>query len=79
MTDDLLTIDEAAAALRMSKASFRRRLDDGEFTIIRDRRTVLVPRSALVDYLRRHTLPARSARPEARRVPRVRPLWERAE
>jgi excisionase family DNA binding protein len=55
MSDELLTIDEAAAALRMSKASFRRRLDRGEFAVIRDRRHVLVPRTTLNDYLERHT------------------------
>jgi excisionase family DNA binding protein len=59
---ELLTIDEAAAILRMSKTTFRRRLDRGEFTIVRDRRMVLVPRAALLEYLSRHTRPARDAR-----------------
>jgi excisionase family DNA binding protein len=53
--DELLTIDEAAAALRMSRTTFRRRLDRGEFTVIRDRRLVLVPRAALEAYVSRHT------------------------
>jgi excisionase family DNA binding protein len=52
---DLLTLGEAATALRMSKASFRRRLDRGEFAVIRDRRHILIPRTTLHDYLERHT------------------------
>jgi excisionase family DNA binding protein len=57
--DELLTIAEAAAALRMSKTTFRRRLSRGEFAVVRDRRVVLVPRAALVEYLDRHTAKAR--------------------
>jgi excisionase family DNA binding protein len=52
---DLLTLGEAATALRMSKASFRRRLDRGEFAVIRDRRHILIPRTTIHDYLERHT------------------------
>jgi excisionase family DNA binding protein len=85
---ELLTIDEAAALLRMSKTTFRRRLDRGEFTVVRDRRIVLVPRTALLDYLTRHTRPGRderggssgTARTTVRPAPqpsrRVRHLWE---
>jgi excisionase family DNA binding protein len=85
--DPLLTIDEAAAVLRMSKTTFRRRLDRGEISVIRDRRHVLVARSALADYLERHTIAPRTTtgRPPADRprtsppnAPsrRVRHLWE---
>jgi excisionase family DNA binding protein len=88
--EDLLTIDEAAALLRMSKKTFRRRMNQGEFAIVRDRRLVLVLRPSLVDYLRRHTVPStreRAARrvtvelepaplPTARSRGRVRKLWE---
>jgi excisionase family DNA binding protein len=86
-SDGLLTIDEAAALLRMSKTTFRRRLDRGEISVIRDRRHVLVARSALVDYLERHTIahhtPGRPAASHARRTSpaavtarRVGHLWE---
>lgn len=53
--DEFLTIDEAAAVLRMSRTTFRRRLDRGEFTVVRDRRVVLVSRAALAEYVQRHT------------------------
>jgi excisionase family DNA binding protein len=86
-SDTLLTIDEAAALLRMSKTTFRRRLERGEITVIRDRRHVLIARSALADYLERHTIAhGRATRPtatERRRASpsavvtrRVRHLWE---
>ena len=52
---DLLTLGEAATALRMSKASFRRRLERGEFAVIRDRRHILIPLATIHDYLERHT------------------------
>jgi excisionase family DNA binding protein len=65
--EDLLTIDEAAALLRMSKKSFRRRMDQGEFDVLRDRRVILIPRRAVAEYVRRHTFP-RSVDTERQRL-----------
>src|SRR4051812_45654798 len=60
--EDLLTIDEAATLLRTSKKVLRRRIDDGEFDVVRDGRVVLVPRDSLVAHLRDHLV--RSLRAE---------------
>jgi excisionase family DNA binding protein len=69
MAGELLTLDEAARVLRVSKKTLRRRIDGGELDVVRDRRLVLVPRASLVAYVARHTVrrPAEK-RPSIRRA-----------
>jgi excisionase family DNA binding protein len=85
---ELLTLDEAAAVLRVSKKTLRRRIDGGELDVVRDRRLVLVPRATLLAFIARHTVrrPAdwpssmRSKPPGSGNHPRrsVRKLWDAA-
>jgi excisionase family DNA binding protein len=56
LTGELLTLDEAAGVLRVSKKTLRRRIDGGELDVVRDRRLVLVPRTTLLAYIARHTV-----------------------
>ena len=56
MPGELLTLDEAAGVLRVSKKTLRRRIDGGELDVVRDRRLVLVPRASLMAYVARHTV-----------------------
>ncbi len=53
MTDDFLTLDQAARRLGLSDATLRRRITAGEFTVYRnprDRRTKLVRVKDVEDY-----------------------------
>src|SRR4051794_15027609 len=52
----LLTLDEAAGVLRVSKKTLRRRIDGGELDVVCDPRLVLVPRASLLAYVARHTV-----------------------
>ena len=64
---ELLTLDEAAEVLRVSKKTLRRRIDGGEIEVVRDRRLVLVPRASVTDYVARHTV----QRTRPRQLPEV--------
>ena len=58
MEDELLTIDEVAAILKVSKSYVFRLMRDGQLTVIRDgKRFTRILRSDLIAYVEKHRQP----------------------
>jgi excisionase family DNA binding protein len=59
---ELLTIDEAAESLRVTRRTIERLIARGELERVNVARTVRITRSSLDAYIAEHTTPPRSAR-----------------
>lgn len=76
----LLTLDEAAAALRVSRRTLERRVAGGHIAVYRDGGRIAVTESELRRYVLEHTTarrrPAKPTRHAGRRLPDGERLWD---
>jgi excisionase family DNA binding protein len=56
--DPLLTVAEVTDYIRLGETKVREMIADGELPAVKYHRKVLVRRSAVEDYINRHTIPA---------------------
>jgi hypothetical protein len=78
--ESLVSLDDAARMLRMSRRTLDRRIAAGEIAVFRDRRIVAVPAAEIARYVAEHVGRGASARRRPpRRAPALAPgerLWD---